>query len=118
MAEVWYSTTIKQGIKKEENVDSHAIFKTDTQMNPYAPENATFYDKEQVAYVLTRPSGTQIVATSFGNLGLKVGGYYAFHHDQSRRGMGNLEVAGITTFATGTTEGEVPNAKLPHFVFK
>jgi hypothetical protein len=97
---------------------SYAILNTSTQINPAAPESAEFYDAEQTAYVLTRPSGRQIVATSFGDMRLEIGKHYTFHHDQSRRDMGELEVAGVATFAAGTTEGEVPNVKLPHFVFK
>jgi hypothetical protein len=97
---------------------SYAIFNSGTKINPASPADAEYYDAGQVAYVLERPSGSRVVATSFGSLRLTVGSRYDFHHDQSRRAMGLLQVIGTVEFATGITEGEIPDKKLPHFVFK
>lgn len=102
------------------NTDSWAILDSCTKMNPAQPQDAEYYDAGQVAYILERESGRRLVATSFGsfNEDLAIGKSQKFHHDQSGRTMGHLRIIGIATFATGATEGEVPDRKLPHFVFK
>lgn len=97
---------------------SFAIFKTNTKMNPAHPEDNDFYEREQVAYVLRRDNGRLLVATSFGSLQLEVSKRYDFHHDQSRRFMGCLEVIGVKSFSTGEVLGDAPDQPVPHFVFK
>lgn len=100
--------------------DSVAILSTGTSINPASPESAEFYDKGQFAYVLQRENGKLIVATSFGSLGSewRLGTWHDFHADQSRRALGAMEVVGTADFSTSVNHGEVPNRKLPHYVFK
>ena len=98
--------------------DSHAILTTRTKMNPANPVGADFFSREQTAYVLRNAAGTVIVATSFGDLAFKTGEWREFHHDQSRRSMGELEVIGVADFTTGETLGEVPDQPVTHYVFK
>ena len=102
------------------NRDSYAILNSNTTINPADPAGAEYYDAGQVAYILERESGRKVVATSFGTLSddLAVGKRQGFHHDQSQRSMGLLTVTGIVTFADGSTLGDIPDKKLPHFVFK
>lgn len=100
---------------------SWAILDSHTKMNPSSPADAEFYDAGQTAYILQRPSGSRIVATSFGGRSeeLYVRSTHEFHHDQSGRSMGELLVLGAVSFSdTSYTEGEIPEQKLPHFVFK
>lgn len=100
------------------NPNSLAILKTNTKINPSSPESAEFYDREQVAYVIQRENGNLIVATSFGSLSISVDSYRDFHHDQSGKWMGNLKIVGVVTFATGESQGVIPDKLVPHFVFK
>jgi hypothetical protein len=98
------------------------VLPTATKINPAAPQSATYYDPDQVAYVMrrmdvprTRPT---CVATSFGTADGKIGDRWVFIHDQTGARLGEYEVVGIAIFKTGETIGEVPNANINHRVFK
>jgi hypothetical protein len=101
--------------------DSWAILDSHTKINPAKPQDAEFYDAGQTAYILQRPSGRRIVATTFGGRfdEMYVRSIHEFHHDQSRRSMGELLIIGVVSFSDPSdTEGEIPDQPLPHFVFK
>jgi hypothetical protein len=100
---------------------SAALLPTGTKMNPASPDDATYFDQGQVAYIVRNTdTGALRVFTSFGNLGdgWAPGTYHEIYHDQTSRFLGYFKVTGVTTFATGATEGEVPSKSLPHWVFK
>lgn len=99
-----------------------AILPTGESMNPRYPGTATYWDKEQVAYVLfklsderTRPTR---VVTSFGSADLRIGDEADFYHDQTGAQLGRYMVVGIADYRTMTFKGEVPDRALKHSVFK
>lgn len=101
-----------------------SVLPTGERMNPASPTGATYFDAGQVAYVMTRVdeprSRPTRVLTSFGGLSANwaVGTVHDLRHDQTWGRLGSYRVVGVATFATGATEGEVPNRKLAHAVFK
>lgn len=96
-----------------------AILPTGQYMNPQKPEEAMYFDKGQVAYILQDGKKFR-VWTSFGDLGegWNIGTYHDGYHDQTRSFLGSFTVIGKAVFATGEKTGKVPNRKLAHGVFK
>jgi hypothetical protein len=102
-----------------------ALLPTGTRMNPSKPDDAEYFDPGQTAYVV-RPAhqsatGGEKVFTSFGNCGesWKIGTIHEVEHDQTGRFQGAFQVIGIASFdGIRVTQGEVPDRKLPHWVFK
>lgn len=99
------------------------VLPTGKTLNPTQPETATFYNVDQVAYVLqrldearTRPTR---VVTSYGSTpSYQLGDTWDVSHDQTSRYLGRYEVVGIVAFAGTTRLGEIPDLNLAHAVFK
>lgn len=105
------------------NWDAAALLPTGELMNPARPEDARYYDRSQVAYVVTDViSGLVRVLTSFGALnGWDLGSEHAIRHDQSCLPLGTWRVTGIRDYSAGALIaplGEIPDRPLRHWVFK
>lgn len=66
---------------------SAALLPTGEKMNPAHPQDAAYFDENQVAYVMrrldqprTRPTR---VFTSYGSVGWELGSQHQIHHDQT-----------------------------------
>ena len=94
------------------------ILGSKTTMNPIAPQDNMFFEKDQVCYIIQLETSSPIAVTSFGSLDLSVGDSICCTADQSRRFMGYGNVLGIVTFETMKAEGCVPSRKLRHYVVK
>lgn len=100
------------------------ILPTGSKINPSNPKGAEYYDEGQVAFIMrrldkprTRPTR---VFTSFGGLGEEwaIGTKHSCRHDQTNAFLGDYEVVGTVVFKTGEKQGDVPNLKMSHAVFK
>lgn len=103
------------------NWDAAALLPTGKTMNPARPEDATYYDKRQVAYIVTGPGRTGLirVLTSFGELnGWTLDSEHEIRHDQTARDLGRYRVTGIRNYTTGQQAGEIPDRPVRHWVFK
>jgi hypothetical protein len=103
--------------------NSAALLPTGTRMDMLIPTAATYYDKDQVAYIVENIDDTKKkrVLTSFGSLmeSWAVGTVHDIHHDQDRYLLGTYRVVAIVNFTNGDSMGPVPyGRKLPHWVFK
>jgi hypothetical protein len=106
--------------------DASALLPTGQLMNPAHPEGARYYDRGQVAYVVTGPAGSPLpgvrVLTSFGVLvGWDLGSEHAIRHDQSCLPLGTWRVTGIRDYSAGALIaplGTIPDRPLRHWVFK
>lgn len=102
--------------------NSDALLPTGERMNPSAPETATYFDENQVAYIVRKrfTDKTSVrVLTSYGSLSdYTMGSSHEIHHDQALYHLGTFEVIGIVNYKTGEKEGFIPNRKLGHWVFK
>jgi hypothetical protein len=103
--------------------ESVALLPTKTRINLTEPDQAEYYDVEQVAYVFRGGIEGQdriFVATSHGSLGKEfdVGTIHTCKHDQSGGCFGQFTVIGVQFFKTGAKRGETPERKVPHYVFK
>jgi len=98
------------------------ILPTGEKMNPSNPVDATYYDEGQVAYIMQKEDATKPtrVFTSFGELGGKwaIGEVIECRHDQDNSLLGIMTVVGTVVYKTGEKEGNVPDRKLAHAVFK
>lgn len=99
-----------------------AILPTGEKLNPANPKGAEYYDERQVAYVVRpihKEKATRVF-TSYGRLSADwdVGTIQTCRHDQTGALLGVFEVVGVADFSTGFTEGDVPDRKLAHGVFK
>lgn len=96
-----------------------AILPTGTRINVTKPEANEYHESTDVDYVLADLSGKPVrVASSCGRLsGFGLGTRHDFHHDQTGRRLGYLQVVGIVDYR-GTNEGIVPATSLPLAVFK
>jgi hypothetical protein len=98
---------------------SAALLPTGTRLNPSAPEDATYFDPDQLALVVVNDeTGAFRVLTTFGESGWPIGETHEIHHDQTMRRLGRFRVVGRANFRTGEREGVVPNRKITHWVFK
>lgn len=100
-----------------------AVLPVGESMNPLNPAGATYFDKDQVAYVLFKTSDKRTrptrVVTSFGLVpGWKIGTELVLEHDQTQYYMGDYQIVGIHDFASGEWAGDVPNYKIKHAVLK
>lgn len=103
---------------------SAALLPTKTNINPSKPIGAEYFEIGQVLLILK--DGNKLrCATTFGMLqGWGVGTKHEVHHDQRGYRLGYFEVVGLVdTTGAETTEdfiviGEVPNHRIPHWVFK
>lgn len=109
----------------DEPWDDHAwsLLPTGETMNPVRPQDATYYDRNQVAHIVTGVSsdcfGVVRVLTSFGRLrGWNLHTIHAIRHDQSCRSLGRWRVTGIRNYKTGWRAGEIPDRPVRHWVFK
>lgn len=109
----------------DEPWDEHAwsLLPTGETMNPARPEGATYYDRDQVAYIVTGVSpdndGAVRVLTSFGPLnGWTLNTFQTIRHDQSCRDLGRYRVTGIRNYKTGFQAGEIPDRPVRQWVFK
>jgi hypothetical protein len=102
------------------------VLPSGTKINPRRPETAEFYDARLVGFAMrklneARTYPTRLV-TSHGTLGgpgsWKIGERYSLRHDQTNALLGDYEVVGTVVFATGEVEGDVPDRKISHCVFK
>ena len=105
--------------------DEHAwsLLPTGAMMNPARPEDAAYYDKDQVAYIVTGVSqdcyGVIRVLTSYGRLnGWNLNTLHTIRHDQSCRSLGRWRVTGIRNYKTGWQKGEIPDRPVRQWVFK
>ncbi len=98
------------------------ILSTGERMNPMQPEEAMYYDKGQVAFIMRPISSVRAtrIFTSFGGLNdtWAVHTQHSCRHDQTGARLGEFVVVGVIDFSTGEREGHVPNRKLAHAVFK
>ena len=97
------------------------LLPTGKRYNPFTREGE-YADPDLVAYVVRHvpagPGGGSLrVATSCGLLNLEIGENLEVVHDQTRRRVGTHVVVGIC-HRDGSVSGEVPDSKLPHWVFK
>ncbi len=100
-----------------------SVLPTGESINPRYPQMATYYDVDQVAYVMfktlderTRPTR---VLTSFGALdGWTLGTEHDLFHDQTGAQLGRYRVVGVHHFGSGEKAGDVPDRKIKHSVFK
>jgi hypothetical protein len=89
---------------------------TGATMNPASRETATYYDADQTAYVLQNRDGKYRVFTSFGSFNWNLNDRKDFVHDQTGRDLGTWLVVGIIT--PTSTDGQIPNRKISHWVAK
>lgn len=102
------------------NYGSEALLPTRTSVNPTSPAGAEYVQEGDVLYVV-QDGDKRRVFKSCGSLqGWGIGTAHEAHHDQAGYCLGYFTVIGIVNLAeTGiTTEGEIPNRKLPLAVFK
>jgi hypothetical protein len=100
-----------------------ALLPTGTKIDVQRPETATYYDPDQVAYVLRDVDNLRriVVATSFGSVesGWKLGSIQHARHDQRCSNIGTFVVIGIVDFQHPLhAAGEFAFGKRPHWVFK
>jgi len=100
-----------------------AVLPTRTWMNPSAPEKAEYFERDQTAYILEGYGDdpnkkVHRVLTSYGRGDWAIGSKHALHHDQTMEQLGEWEVVGIVTFFDFRVDGNAPNKKMPHWVFK
>jgi len=100
-----------------------SLLPTGETMNPARPASATYYDQDQVAYIVTGISqnceGVVRVLTSYGRLnGWTLGTIHAVRHDQSGRSLGRWKITGIRNYKTGFQVGKIPGRPLRQWVFK
>jgi hypothetical protein len=103
------------------------ILPTGSKMNPWHPEDADYYDHEQTAIILfklndNRSRPTRLV-TGFGHpngppSGWEIGQTWSLRHDQTNARLGDYVVVGWRSFSTSEFEGDVPDIKMSHSVFK
>jgi hypothetical protein len=93
---------------------------TKTEMNPSAPESADFYDPTMTVHIVsdTDPDKNRTWCfTTSGSL-MEVGRSDEFRHGwDGPRYLGDFRCIG-TVHPDGRTEGEIPDADLPHWVAK
>jgi hypothetical protein len=107
------------GSDHPESRDCASLLPTGELMNPACPEEARYYDIDQVAYVVTNSAGQVRVLTSFGTLpGWDTGTGHAIRHDQTWYPLGTWRVTGISNYRTRLVLGEIPDRPLRHWVFK
>ena len=98
------------------------ILPTGEKMNPCSPETATYFDEGQVAFIMQKEGSNKPtrVFTSFGGLGgeWEIGTVHKCKHDQTGGTMGIFTVVGTAVYKTGEKQGNVPDRKLAHAVFK
>jgi len=101
--------------------DTHYAGPTKTRMNPSAPEDAEFYDPTATIHVIegvypTRGRGR--IFTYHGGPGMSVGDERQFRHGwDGGSSLGWWRCVG-TVHTDGTTEGEIPDRRMPHWVAK
>lgn len=100
---------------------------TSTTMDPAAPTTATYYDTDQVAYVMQDNKGSLRVVTSAGALGdsYEIGTMLTLVSDSNGRILGCFTIVAIVNFATGikytpkgTSKSLLFGRKLRHWVVK
>jgi hypothetical protein len=99
---------------------TQALLPTGEKMNPSAPADAMYYDRGATAIVVRKQGASTLrVLTTFGSPDYyKVGDSISIHHDQTTRFLGDFVVVGVVCFATGRQTGDIPNQRIPHWVFK
>lgn len=102
---------------------STALLPTSTNINPSKPIGAEYFQSGQTLLIIQ--DGDKVrCATSFGQpTGWAVGTKHECHHDQAGYRLGYFEVIGLVDCQGDTADewiaiGEVPNRKIPHWVFK
>lgn len=98
------------------------VLPTGEKINPANPAGATYYDKDQTAFVLfkmddDRVFPTRVVTTFGGPGGHRIGDTWVIRHDQTNAYLGTYQVVGIHDFGV-SVEGWVPDRKISHAVFK
>jgi hypothetical protein len=107
------------------NWHATALLPTGTKINPVTPSLAEYFDPEATMLVLERlpygpgKAGSRVVATTFGPMsGHKLGETFEVRHDQTLRNLGEFKIIGMRFGNTAQCAGELPDQKLPHWVFK
>lgn len=99
-----------------------ALLPTGTRMDMLIPTAATYYSKDQVAYIVEdiEDPKKKRVLTSFSLMeDWRVGSVHDVRHDQKFYRLGTFRVVAIVNFKNGDSMGPVPyGRKLPHWVFK
>ena len=101
--------------------DVHYAGPTKTRMNPSAPEEAEFYDSAAIIHVIedANPEKTRVRCwTTFGGPGMEVGEESEFRHGWDGGSLLGWWRCIGTVHTDGTTEGEIPDRRLPHWVAK
>jgi hypothetical protein len=105
----------------DEDPDAESLLPTNETMNPARPEDAVYFDRNQVAYVVALEGNPSVlrVLTSFGSLrGWDIGSVHTIRHDQTWHPLGTWRVAGIRNHRSGNVIGSIPSRPLRHWVFK
>lgn len=103
---------------------SAALLPTQTNINPSKPIGAEYFQAGQTLLILS--DGDKLrCATSYGTpQGWGVGTRHECHHDQAGYRLGYFEVVAMLVTSDEATSdewiiiGELPNRKIPHWVFK
>jgi hypothetical protein len=94
-----------------------ALLPTGKYLNPSNPDGE-YWDPQCSIIICSRYGASKPVAlTTYGSPPTSVGQKAFGFHDQSGGQILEGQVIGIRR-PDGTTDGEVPNARLPHWVFK
>ncbi len=102
---------------------SYALLPTGTTMNPLKPETSFYFEPNQSYQIAKSETGTYRIFSSYGLFDeddlYKI---MPVHHDQTGRYLGDFTIVGIvsTNQFTGErfSEGEIPNKKIPFWVYK
>lgn len=99
---------------------TYALLPTRTFINPFSPAGATYYDEDQTILVVRgapNPWTTRALTTFGSGSPFMIGDTMEIHHDQTLKRVGLVRIIGRVE-RDKALHGDVPDRKIPHWVFK
>ena len=96
---------------------SAALLPTGTNVNPINPVNEYYTPGAQTLIIGRNERGQVRAMSTFGGMFWELGSRHEVRHDQNRSYLGTFTIIGAYT-NEGEIIGEVPNKKIPFWVFK